>query len=73
MRWYVVEIATTAEGTAKAVTEKQDFNEAKMLYHQILASMMANTNVTEGICTILDGSGRQMFEYTEKFVREAAE
>ena len=73
MRWYVVEIATTAEGTAKAVTEKEDFNEAKMLYHQILASMMANTNVTEGICTIIDSTGRQLFEYTEKFVREVAE
>ena len=73
MKFYIVEISTTAEGTAKAVTEKEDFNEAKMLYHQILASMMANTNVTEGICTIIDGSGRQMFEFTEKFVREAAE
>ena len=36
MKFYVVEISTTAEGTAKAVTEKADFNEAKMLYHQIL-------------------------------------
>lgn len=73
MKYYVIEISTTAEGTAKAVTEKQDYNEAKMLYHQILASMMANTNVTEGICTIIDSDGRQLLEHTEKFVREAEE
>ena len=71
MKFYVVEISTTAEGTAKAVTEKADFNEAKMLYHQILASMMANANVTTGICTIIDGEGRQLIEYTELFVRQA--
>jgi len=73
MKFFVVEIATTAEGTAKAITEKEDFNEAKMLYHQILASMMANTAVTVGICTIIDGAGRQMIDFTEKFVREATE
>lgn len=73
MKFYVVEISTTAEGTAKAIAEKEDFNEARMLYHQILASMMANTNVTEGICTIIDSNARQLIDFTEKFVREAEE
>lgn len=65
MLYYVVEISHTKQGIAKAVTEKPDLDGARMLYHQVLSSMLANENVTFGICTILDNDGQQMPEFTE--------
>lgn len=66
---FVVEIATTKDGTAKAITEKTNFIEAEMLFHQIMASMMANQDVSHGICTVINDDGRQSFELTREFTR----
>lgn len=67
---YVVEISTDKQGqTAKAVTDKETMNEARMLYHQILAAMLANPDVVHGICTILTNDGRQLHEYTEEIYK----
>ena len=67
--YYVLESATTAEGTAKAVTTKDNFRMAQMLYYQVLASMTANDKVNEGFCTIIDTNGRQMVEYTARYIK----
>ena len=71
--YYVLESATTSEGVAKAVTTKDDFRQAQMLYFQVLASMTANDNVTEGFCTIIDESGRQLFDYTTRYIKPEEE
>lgn len=64
---YVVEISTNSSGqTAKGVTEKSSLSEARMVYHQVLASMLANPDVVHGICTILNNDGRQLYDYTEE-------
>ena len=70
MTYFVVEAATSSAGTAKAVTEKASYNEASMLYHQTMASMLANESVTEGICTVIDQNGTQVYELTSHFMRE---
>lgn len=64
---FVVEISTSNGATAKAITEKGTPREAEMLFHQIMASMMANDKVTHGVCTVLDNNGRQIFELTREF------
>lgn len=70
---YVVEISTNTAGqTAKGVTEKQTLSDARMVYHQALAAMLANENVVHGICTILNNDGRQLYEYTEEVYKPVA-
>lgn len=63
----VIESATVDGKVASAVTPKYSIKDAEMLYHQVMASMLANDNVTEGLCTILDEDGRQMFEFTSHY------
>lgn len=55
--YYVVEVSTTENGTAKAVTEKETLDGAKMLFHQVMASIMANNKVESGLCVVLDANG----------------
>ena len=70
---YVVEISTNTAGqTAKGVTEKAALSDARMVFHQALASMLANENVVHGICTILNNDGRQLYEYTEEVYKPVA-
>lgn len=70
---YVVEISTNTAGqTAKGVTEKSTLSDARMVFHQALASMLANENVVHGICTILNNDGRQLYEYTEEVYKPVA-
>lgn len=57
MRYFVVEISTANGATAKAVTEKATLDEAKMLFHQIMASAYANDNVTYALCMIINDKG----------------
>lgn len=57
MRYFVFEIETTAEGTAKQITEKATIDEAKALYHQILASVYANTGITYALVMIINDRG----------------
>ena len=70
---YVVEISTNTAGqTAKGVTSKETLSDARMVYHQALAAMLANENVVHGICTILNNDGRQLYEYTEEVYKPVA-
>lgn len=57
MRYFVIEIETTAEGTAKQITEKATIDEAKALYHQILASVYANPAITYALVMIVNDLG----------------
>ena len=55
--FYVVEIVSTKDGTAKAVTEKATIDEAQMLFHQIFASTMANQNAQSCVCLVVAANG----------------
>lgn len=57
MRYFVLEISTANGATAKYVTEKATLDEAKMLFHQIMASAYANDNVTYALCMIINDKG----------------
>lgn len=67
--YFVVEVSKDKNGAiAKAVTEKESFDLAKMLFHQIMGSLYANReagNITYGMCSILDFSGNE--QITESF------
>ena len=56
-RYFVLEITTTADGTAKVVTEKSTEKEARMLFHQIMSSAYANEAITYALCEIIDERG----------------
>lgn len=56
-RYFVIEITTTADGTAKAIHEKESEAAARMVYHQIKASAYANDKVTFALCQIVDENG----------------
>lgn len=43
--YYLIEKATTTQGTAKAITDKSDLTSATMALHQVMASAMANPDV----------------------------
>lgn len=57
MRYFVIEIETTSSGTAKQVTEKATIDEAKALFHQILASVYANSEITYALVMIVNDLG----------------
>jgi len=57
MKYFVIEIETTADGTAKQITEKATIDEAKALYHQILASVYANKDITYALVMIVNDLG----------------
>lgn len=57
MNYFVIEIETTADGTAKQITEKATIDEAKALYHQILASVYANPAITYALVMIVNDLG----------------
>lgn len=56
-KYYVVETSVTSTGQANAVTVKDTFAEAQMLYHQTRASALANEGVTYSMCAVLDCYG----------------
>ena len=56
-KYFVLEIITTASGTAKAVTEKSTLKESYMLFHQIMSSALANPDVTFALCQVIDSDG----------------
>ena len=59
MKYFVLEAAIVNYGQlANAVTVKDSYNEARMLFHQVRASQLANTEVTYGSCAIIDEQGR---------------
>ena len=57
MTYYVLEATTTAQGTAKLVTEKETKNEGIMLFHQVMAAARANENVIEALCIVVNSKG----------------
>jgi len=57
MKYFVIEIETTAEGTAKQITDKATLDEAKGLFHQILASVYANNKITYALVMIVNDLG----------------
>lgn len=56
-KYFVLEIATVDGITAKQITEKATLDEAKMLYHQILASAYANDKVSYALVQIIEDRG----------------
>ena len=57
MKYFVLEITTANGATAKAVTEKANLDEAKMLFHQVMASAYANDKVTFALCMVINDKG----------------
>ena len=57
MKYFVIEIETTESGTAKQITEKATLDEAKGLFHQILASVYANKDITYALVMIVNDLG----------------
>lgn len=57
MTYFVFETATVDNQRANAVTVKENYNEALMLFHQIRASVLANANVTYSLTMIIDEQG----------------
>ena len=58
MKYFVLESAIADGNQANAVTVKENYNDARMLWHQIRASQLTNGAVTYGIACILDETGR---------------
>lgn len=57
MKYYVIQITTNSVGTATMITEKASIDEAKMLYHQILASVYADKEVSYALVMIVNDLG----------------
>ena len=57
MTYFVDEIVTVDGATAKQITEKATLDEAKALYHQILASVYANEKATYALVMIVNDLG----------------
>lgn len=58
-KYYVTQITKTKDSStyATAITVKDTLTDAKMLYHQILASVYANTKIEHAIVKIDDYFG----------------
>lgn len=70
MEVYFVIQATKEKGFnvyATLVTVKTDLNEAKSLFHQILASVYANENIEHAVVTLQDYMGEPIIK-TEAIV-----
>lgn len=57
MTYFVFETATVNEQRANAITVKENYTEALMLFHQIRASVLANPKVTYSLTLIIDTQG----------------
>ena len=55
----VIESSIDSNGQANAITVKEDFNEARMLFHQIRATALANPAVTYNLAQVIDETGRE--------------
>lgn len=65
--YFLVEITTTADQTAKAVWEKSSLTEATMALFQGMASAMANLSVQTAMFMVIDKTGAiQRYEYWER-------
>ena len=57
MTYFVFETSTVNKKRANAITVKESYNDALMLFHQIRASVLANQNVTFSLTMIIDEQG----------------
>ena len=57
MKYYVIQITTNSVGTATAITEKESLDGAKMLFHQIMASVYASSDITYALAMIVNDLG----------------
>ena len=70
MNYLVVESAIVDGAQPSAVTVKDDLNEAKMLFHQIRASQLANEKVSYGVAAILDSFGHSLIQESHERIEE---
>jgi len=60
--YFVVQITKTSDSDTYAtlITPRNDLNDAKMLWHQICASVYATPNITHAIVQITDAGGNNV-------------
>lgn len=56
--FFVIESSIANNAQANAITVKEDFNEARMVFHQIRAAALANPEVTYNLAQVIDDTGR---------------
>lgn len=54
MKYFVFESAIAAGKQANGVTVKDDLGKARMQFHQVRASQLANDKVTYGMAMVID-------------------
>lgn len=58
MKYFVIEASAVNYGAiAKAITEKDTRDEALMLFHQVRASQLANSELTYGLAEVITEAG----------------
>ena len=71
MTYFVFETSTVNGQMANAVTVKENYKEALMLFHQIRASVLANANVTYSLTLIIDEQGNVIHKESSKDLTES--
>ena len=56
--FFVIESSIANNQMANAITVKETLDEARMLYHQIRSSALANPEVTYNLAHVIDETGR---------------
>ncbi len=65
MKYFVIESSIANNQMANAITVKETFDEARMVFHQTRASALANHAVTYNLTQVIDETGRQYKELNE--------
>lgn len=71
MTYFVFETSTINGNRANAVTVKNTYKEALMLFHQIRASVLANANVTYSLTLIIDEQGNVIHKESSNDLTES--
>lgn len=58
MKYFVMESAVVDNAQANALWVYDEYNPARMVFHQIRAGQLANTHATYAIAMIIDSEGR---------------
>lgn len=56
--YFVIESSIANNAQANAITVKETFDEARMVFHQIRASALANPEVTYNLAQVIDETGK---------------
>lgn len=56
--YFVIESSIANNAQANAITVKDTLNEARMVFHQVRASALANPAVTYNLTQVIDETGR---------------